>query len=202
MYCNNCGKKINNQEEFCVKCGNAIAPLPNNPSTDSYNSSVANVKEKTLTGRKLLVVVISVVSIIIGVLYLFPYFSVSSYGETLTENWFSSSNFVFDEEGIALFNIIAGSVIITMLLLVGSALHSLLKKKISILAIPALIISILSALIIFEVIEVIASDMINMTELYGKDAVTKITPAPYIILILSIAAFVVVMLVRFKKKQD
>ncbi len=201
MYCNNCGKKINNQEEFCVKCGNAIAPLPNNPSTDSYNSSVANVKEKTLTGRKLLVVVISVVSIIIGVLYLFPYFSVSSYGETLTENWFSSSNFVFDEEGIALFNIIAGSVIITMLLLVGSALHSLLKKKISILAIPALIISILSALIIFEVI---ASDMINinMTELYGKDAVTKITPAPYIILILSIAAFVVVMLVRFKKKQD
>lgn len=203
MYCNKCGNKINEQEKFCGKCGNTVTPYPktspNNPLIDTFISIASNANELNLMGRKLSVTVISGVSIIIGLLYLASYYSVSALGETIKLNWFSSINYTSNTDEKTGYYVLAGSVVITILLLVGNALLSFSRNKITRLAKPALIISIISALIILFSVSASISEM---EKSYGKLAEAKITAAPYIILILSIAALVGVIKSTSKKNQE
>lgn len=201
MNCSKCGNKIKEQEKFCGKCGNPVTlspkTVPGNSLPGTANSIDSKANRSTLMGRNLSVTLMSIVSIIIGILYLAPYYWVSASGETQKLNWFSSINYVDNTDEKTVYYLLAGSVVIVVLLILGNALFSFLKNKISCLAKPALISSIISAFIILLSLSAAISEV---NKSYGQLAEMKITVVPYVILVLSIAALVAV--IRFKSKKN
>jgi len=204
MNCSKCGNKIKEQEKFCGKCGNPVTlspkTVPDNALLGTADSIVAKANRSTLMGHNLSVTIMSVVSIIVGFLYLAPYYYVSYLGETLKLNWFSSINHTNNADENAIFYWLAGGVVIVVLLLLGNAIFSFLKNKISCLAKPALISSIIAAVIILLLLRLAVSEV---DEAYGRLAEMKITVVPYAILVLSIATLVGVIRNRsFEKKTN
>ena len=133
MYCKKCGKPINEGEKFCTACGSqAKANSPVQPQqtdiTKQMNKTQAQpLQEENKTyGSIKKSTILKITSIVLAVVFFFPFFTVSCSGQSVS---FSGFDLAFGKNIEGMQSQSAPVLLILLLLPVAAVIISYLKKS-------------------------------------------------------------------------